>query len=196
MPGNHPDAQLAKLVLGNANEQAEEHLERCSRCRDRVAHLARRASEMPNVPVATILLHLEHLLAALAGSSADADAAAPLAAFLQVPLPEAHRLLRELGGQKWQPGPAEGTFVLPVRPGRAFEGSEAFLVRIDEGCTYPKHKHESNEHLLILSGGIRDDDGRQLWRLETALFPTGTEHASSAIEGHACILVARAEPVT
>lgn len=54
------------------------------------------------------------------------------------------------------------------------------LIRMDAGCGYPRHRHQSTEEVLVLSGGYQDELGSynkgQLVRYEP-----GTEHTPRAM---------------
>lgn len=92
--------------------------------------------------------------------------------------------------QAWEPGPGPGLGLMPITCGPRHRGASGFLVRIAAGATYPYHRHATDEHVLILEGGLRDDDGTELWEGERTVHPAGTAHASTAIGGVTCMLAA------
>lgn len=116
-----------------------------------------------------------------------------VAAFFAVSVDEARALLERAASDRWEPGPVPGVSLIPVTPGAPFADSTAMLVRISAGATYPSHTHRSIEDLLMLQGGLRDDDGAELWAGDRAQHASGTTHASTALEG-GCLLAARVEP--
>ena len=127
-------------------------------------------------------------------AAAKAPTAAEVAEFFALPLQQVTRLL-DAGADDvgWEPGPTEGIALAAVTPGRAFEGSLGFLVKIAPGATYPSHEHGADETLLMLQGGLRDDDGTELWAGDSVRHAKGTSHASTALDG-GCLLAARVGP--
>jgi len=68
------------------------------------------------------------------------------------------------------------------------------LIRMDPGCGYPRHRHRSEEEVLVVQGGYEDELGRydqgQLVR-----YAPGTEHGPRATGqpgGEPCVLLALA----
>ncbi|HLM74381.1 MAG TPA: dimethylsulfonioproprionate lyase family protein, partial [Polyangiaceae bacterium] len=117
--------------------------------------------------------------------------ASDLAEFFDLPVERASQMLDGAANDPgWTPGPVEGIAVLSVTPGRAFDGSRGFLVRIAQGVTYPSHEHDADENLLMLHGGLRDDDGAELWAGDSVRNAKDTTHASTALDG-GCLLAAR-----
>ena len=67
-------------------------------------------------------------------------------------------------------------------------------MRIEPGATYPMHEHDDHqETLLILEGGLRDDDGTEIWAGDLVVNDQGSAHASTALAG-GCLLAARLDP--
>jgi signal transduction histidine kinase/quercetin dioxygenase-like cupin family protein len=118
-----------------------------------------------------------------------------LAEFYDLPITTAEGLLEHREhAQAWRPGPTPDIALISVTPGPRYRGAEGFLVCIAAGATYPMHVHSGGEHLLILEGGLRDDDGSELWEGERAIHAAGTAHASTAIGEGACVLAALVMP--
>jgi putative transcriptional regulator len=93
----------------------------------------------------------------------------------------------------WQPTSYAG---ISVHFYASDEGSKRVLalIRMEAGCGYPRHRHRSDEEVLVLQGGYEDELGRyaagQLIR-----YPPGTEHGPRATEdpgGEPCVLLALA----
>lgn len=114
-----------------------------------------------------------------------------LAEFCDLPVATARTLLGDdERGQAWEAGPAPGVGFMAIPLGPRHRGAWGFLIRIAPGASYPYHRHASDEHLLIIEGGLRDDDGAELWEGERAVHREGTAHASTAIGEGACLLAA------
>ena len=98
-------------------------------------------------------------------------------AWPEMPLPESVRREIETAASEteWVPvGPSSSRVVrVALDPD---EELEFFLVRTPAGATFPPHRHLGGEHLLILSGSLRDTYGElragDLWH-----YPTGSSHA-------------------
>jgi signal transduction histidine kinase len=149
------------------------------------AHGGRISAE--NVPArgARLRIVLPRVVAAATPTASD------VAEFFAIPVEQVNQMLDGVANDVgWKPGPVEGVTMLSVTPGRAFEGSLGFLVHIVEGVTYPSHEHDADETLLMLRGGLRDDDGTELWAGDSVRNVKGTTHASTALDG-GCLLAAR-----
>jgi signal transduction histidine kinase len=115
-------------------------------------------------------------------------AAAPgceeVADILAVSPDEARLLLdRAMGDLGWSPGPSDGVSIMDAGPSR-------FAVRLSPGATYPMHRHDADEHVLIVHGALRDDDGAELCAGDRVRNVAGTQHSSTALDD-GCLLVAR-----
>lgn len=70
-------------------------------------------------------------------------------------------------------------------------GRAAVLIRMEPGCSYPRHRHTGAEELLVLQGGFRDDSGRQWHAGDYARFEAGSAHRPVALAGGpACVFFA------
>ena len=87
----------------------------------------------------------------------------------------------------WKPTKRPGIYVETLWSDPA-SGDVAVLVRMDPGCTYPRHRHVREEDVLVLQGGFRDAAGE--YRCGTFhRFAAGSIHEPVALEGDApCIL--------
>ena len=68
-------------------------------------------------------------------------------------------------------------------------GRTVALIAMDEGCSYPRHRHRGTEELLVLQGGYRDEQGDHL-QGEHVSYRDGTEHEPVALPGPTCVLFA------
>ena len=124
---------------------------------------------------------------------ADEPTESDLARLLGMSVARAADLLDDLAGT-FEPGPANGVSLRPITPEAHGAEAKGFLVRIEPGATYPMHEHDDHqETLLILEGGLRDDDGTELWAGDLVVNAQGTAHSSTALEG-GCLLAARLDP--
>jgi len=117
------------------------------------------------------------------------ELAEELAEFLDLPLTAAQALLqRREHEEAWGPGPTPDVALIPVSPGSRHPGAEGYLVRIAAGRTCPYHANPRDQHILIIQGRLRDDEGADLWEGERAVHREGTAHASTAIGEGPCVL--------
>ena len=72
-------------------------------------------------------------------------------------------------------------------------GHAAVMIRMEPGASYPAHRHNGPEELLVLQGGFRDATGE--WRAgDFARFEDGSIHHAVALdEGPPCIFFAIAQ---
>ena len=77
-------------------------------------------------------------------------------------------------------------------------GHAAVMIRMEPGCSYPRHRHNGPEELLVLQGGYRDRFGEH-GTGSYVRYEAGTSHAPVAVgdpdrpvdEGNpACVLFA------
>jgi anti-sigma factor ChrR (cupin superfamily) len=69
-------------------------------------------------------------------------------------------------------------------------GHAAVMIRMEPGCSYPRHRHKGPEELFILRGGYRDDRGEHRAG-EYVRYEDGTTHHPVALEGEeACVFFA------
>ncbi len=66
------------------------------------------------------------------------------------------------------------------------KGHAAVMIKMEPGCSYPRHKHKGAEELLILQGGYRDEGGEHRAG-EFVRYEDGTSHHPVALEGEACV---------
>ena len=58
----------------------------------------------------------------------------------------------------------------------------AVLIRMEPGCSYPRHRHRGAEELFVLRGGYRDDRGEHRAG-EYVRYEDGTVHHPVALDG-------------
>lgn len=68
-------------------------------------------------------------------------------------------------------------------------GHAAVMIRMEPGCSYPRHRHSGPEELLVLQGGYRDDRGEHRAG-DFVRYETGTSHHPVALDGEACVFFA------
>jgi len=67
-------------------------------------------------------------------------------------------------------------------------GDAAVLVRMDPGCTYPRHRHVRDEEVFVLQGGFRDERGEYAAG-DFHRFEAGSIHEPVALDGQLpCVL--------
>lgn len=124
----------------------------------------------------------QRLLDALAGDERERLRLAPLAQsmarFFDISLERALGLLdKASGGSAWAPGPIPGMSLFHLRPGARFAAADAGLVRFAPHVEFPPHAHLGEERTLMLEGGFRLDDGRDLRAGEELVMGPGSRHA-------------------
>ncbi len=70
-------------------------------------------------------------------------------------------------------------------------GRVVALIRMEQGCGYPMHRHRGREEVLVLQGGYRDEFG-EYGAGEFVAYEDGTTHTPMAVEESegACVLLA------
>ena len=123
------------------------------------------------------------------------SALGPVSEFLGVPLADVEELIKRMEDeQSWERGPGEEVALMKVHPGASVGAENAFFVWIPEGKTYPMHGHTADEHKLLLRGGLRDDNGDRCWAGQYVTHGPESVHASTAVGGGGCLLVAKNVP--
>jgi putative transcriptional regulator len=124
----------------------------------------------------------------------------PFAAFvarvahaLQVGEDVARRLLDRMdAATSWVAGPSPTSRLYHIEPGPPIlaVGGIAGFVRVAPGAVFPRHKHLGAEHVLVLQGGFRDEDGRDYREGQDSHMPAGSEHELVAHAGDELIYLA------
>lgn len=87
----------------------------------------------------------------------------------------------------WKPTRRRGIYVEQLWTDPA-NGDAAVLVRMDPGCTYPRHRHVREEDVFVLQGGFRDEEGEYACGTFRR-FPAGSVHEPVALAGDTpCVL--------
>jgi putative transcriptional regulator len=88
--------------------------------------------------------------------------------------------------------PVPGIGLVHFKGGPACAAADCGFVRIAPGCTFPWHTHRGEELSLILTGTMRDSEGRRLHAGDELVQATGTMHDLTAEGDGEVIFVARA----
>lgn len=103
--------------------------------------------------------------------------------------------MRELLGLIEDPGRWEPAFpgaaLLHFEAGPACAGADTGFVRVAAGASFPYHRHDGDEHVLVLQGSIVDDDGKITAVGEEDQRVAGTAHDFAAGPGEDLIFAAR-----
>jgi len=184
------------MLEGPAREAVERHLAGCARCRaaaDRLVSTHAALASLvvpPPEPLALLMDQME-------GPTRLARFADAVAAFFDLPREQALALLERVSDPaSWMPGPVEGSELMPVEPGPARGGTMAAILRLHPGVRYPRHTHHGREWSLVLEGGLREDDGREVLPGESLEKTDGSAHAFTALpEGPPCLCASVLEGV-
>ncbi|MBJ6763495.1 cupin domain-containing protein [Myxococcaceae bacterium JPH2] len=190
----HLDDMLPGWLLGTLEPEerraAERHLAGCGGCRAAAERLRPVVDALGAtvVPVSPPSGGLARLMGAMEGPGRLARFAGPVATLFDVTRERATALLASLGQpEAWMPGPVSGVELAPVEPGPGREGMMAAFVRLHPGARYPRHTHLGREWNLVLEGGLREQDGREVWPGEALDKAEGSSHDFTALMGPACI---------
>jgi putative transcriptional regulator len=103
---------------------------------------------------------------------------------------------RELVGLIERPAsweqPVPGVGLIHFEGGPACTAADCGFVRIAPGCKFPWHTHRGEEVSVILSGEMRDIDGRVLRAGDELVHQQDTQHELIAVGDEPVIYVARA----
>jgi putative transcriptional regulator len=89
-------------------------------------------------------------------------------------------------------GPSPSSRLYHIQPGPAILAVDgiAGFVKVEPGATFPRHKHLGREHVLVLQGGFRDEDGTDVYAGEDNHKPAGSDHELVAHAGQPLIYLA------
>jgi putative transcriptional regulator len=111
-----------------------------------------------------------------------------LARLFDVPVARAEELLRRIEDPAvFVPFLTPGVAMFPVTPGAAYAGAVAAIGLLAPGTVFPHHAHVGDEVTLVLDGGFRDEDGREIWRGEELYKPAGSDHEFVVIGERPCV---------
>ena len=130
----------------------------------------------------------------LEGPERFAHLAEPLAELLGVPEHVAAALLGRLADARaWEPGPGRGVKLMPALTGPSRAGALAVFLELQPGARLT-HAHLGEEETLVLQGGLKEQDGSELWRGDTQRKAEGSAHAAVALDGLPCVLAVVTSP--
>jgi len=93
--------------------------------------------------------------------------------------------LDDVAGLPWRATRDAGVFWIPLQlveesSEGARRGGGTVLILMEPGCGYAAHRHVGWEHVLVLRGGYRDQQGE--YRAgEFVHYPAGSQHAPVAL---------------
>ncbi|HVZ72826.1 MAG TPA: ChrR family anti-sigma-E factor [Polyangia bacterium] len=193
-PTHHvPDERLAEYAAGACGEAPALgiacHVSLCAACaaRLRAFEAVGGAVLETGAPDATAPGALEAVLARLDDVPAELPAVDPAAERLLAPLGVPRVVWRYLapgaaaaGWRRLVPGIAG----LDLRVGAA--GTMARLVRLRPGLEIPLHDHGGDEHTVILTGALADDEGR-FARGDISIRAAGARHVQRVEHDEPCV---------
>lgn len=137
---------------------------------------------------------LKAQLLASAGGGRFESFSGRLAKLFDVTVDRARELLGlvERAASWEEPVPGIGARLIHFAGGPACAAADCGFVRVAPGCKFPWHTHRGEEVSVILSGAMRDLDGRVLRVGDELIHPPGTQHELLADEVEGVIYVARA----
>ncbi len=91
----------------------------------------------------------------------------------------------------WE-NPMPGLRLIHFSGGPAYPVADCGFIRLAPGCTFPWHKHRGEEVSIILTGTLRDHEGRIFRPGDEWVQAEGTAHEITAQGDEECIFVARA----
>ncbi|HEY5925425.1 MAG TPA: cupin domain-containing protein [Kofleriaceae bacterium] len=115
-----------------------------------------------------------------------------MAKLLDVTIDRARELLGLIERPASWENPVPGVSLIHFDGGPAYAAADCGFVRIAPGCKFPWHTHRGEEVSVILSGAMRDHDGRVLRAGDELVHQQGTQHELIAEGDEAVIYVARA----
>jgi putative transcriptional regulator len=84
---------------------------------------------------------------------------------------------------RWEEGPSETSRLLHLPYGPSVAASNVGFVWVKAGARFPVHTHLGRETVLVLQGGLREDDGAVLRRGGQMEAQDGSAHGFEALEG-------------
>lgn len=199
-PSHHPETgALVDYAAGTASQAAgvmiASHLALCPACRGEVARLealgGAMLEELPPTPLASA--DIDALLARLDKLDAERPSFAPerrpVAASIVIPRPLRDYLGdMDVGGDltalPWRKlGGGVDEIEIPQAAGR---GEHLRLLRIKAGSAVPRHTHDGNEMVMVLTGGFTDASGHYL-RGDVGVSDADIDHTPVADAGADCI---------
>jgi len=87
---------------------------------------------------------------------------------------------------------APGIFLIHFAAGPAAVNADCGIVRMRVGSTFPPHKHRGEEHSIVLSGTLRDLDGKLYRAGDELVYAQSSSHLLTVEGDEDVIFVARA----
>lgn len=115
-----------------------------------------------------------------------------MAKLLDVTIDRARELLGLIERPASWENPVPGISLIHFEGGPAYAAADCGFVRIAPGCKFPWHTHRGEEVSVILSGTMRDVDGRVLGAGDELVHQQGTQHELTNGGDADVIYVARA----
>jgi putative transcriptional regulator len=195
----HVDELLPELVLGTLapDERAavEAHLEACERCagaRDAIASIFGdlALAEPPSAPPPSLRARILDETGRVSRFERFVDRVAD---FLDIATERARALLASFDDPAaWQPLPFPGYDVIMPEVGPRLADSQVGVLRIKPGARFPYHRHGGDEEVMLLQGGIIDDQSGIEWHPgDVQPMAKGTAHSYVGAPGPDCICIGR-----
>lgn len=135
---------------------------------------------------------VEARLMASVGAGRFARLASHVAQLYDVTDDRAHELLALIERPTSWELAAPGINLVHFDSGPAFAAADCGFVRIEPGATFPEHSHQGEEVSLVLTGQLRDADGRVLSPGDELILGEGSSHFLTSVGAEPCIFAARA----
>ncbi|MBE2249411.1 MAG: cupin domain-containing protein [Myxococcus sp.] len=186
------EALVLSYALGSAPREERARLGRLVETDPALAALISEADEAieaaamgfaaPRLPWQAVLQQLE-------GARRFDQLVPSVATLFDVGEAQARALLARIDDpSQWLEGPGPGAWLMPVDAGPRWSGYVCTLLRLDPGATFPLHTHGTEEQVLVLEGGYRDDaSALEFWRGALDVRASGTSHSFTALPGLACV---------
>ena len=108
-----------------------------------------------------------------------------------LPEPEVRAVLeRSRDAASWKRAPLPGLELIDVPSGTRGAGTKAYLARFAAGMTFPTHRHDGNEDVLVLEGSYTDSSGAVFRSGDVHTMGAGTEHAFTIAPDEPCLAAA------
>ena len=92
-------------------------------------------------------------------------------------------LSKLLDPDSWEEAIGEGIALVHLEGGVATAGADVGFVRVAAGQSFPEHRHDGGEQVLVLRGGYRDSSGAIVQAGEQTSSPPGSTHSFVALPG-------------
>jgi quercetin dioxygenase-like cupin family protein len=134
---------------------------------------------------------IERRLMASVGAGRFEKLAARFAEIVDLAIDPVRELLGRLE-RAWPAPEAPGVSLIHFDGGPKCATADCGIVRVEVGGTFPWHMHLGDEHALVLSGRLRDHEGREFGPGDEYVAQQGTSHGLETIGDEPVIFVARA----